>query len=163
MATRLGPISAFAATQSKVFPDVFKTSSNDFWIEGLGVMASLDADAELHYVWNLPKGSLPVGTCKLEVIMFSFDAGGDAAFNPKWKSIAIDENMDLAAGSLNAEGESTITWTFGANAHEMRRATIDLDADTVVADEFLQMRLALISANWTLNQRSLVLPSIIWE
>ena len=163
MATRLGPISSFAETQSKVFPDVFKTSSNDFWIEGLGVMASLDADAELHYVWHLPKGSLPVGTCKLEVIMFSFDAGGDAAFNPKWKSIAIDENMDLAAGSLNAEGESIITWTFGANAHEMRRTTINLDADTVVADEFIQMRLALISANWTLNQRSLVLPSIIWE
>ena len=163
MATRLGPISAFPATQGKVYPDVFKTASNDFWIEGLGVMASLDADAGLHYVWHVPKGDLPAGTCKLEVIMFSFDAGGDAAFNPKWKSIAIDEDMDLAAGSLNAEGESTISWSYGVNAHEMRRATINLDADTVVSDEFIQMRLALVSANWTLNQRSIVLPSIIWE
>jgi len=163
MATRLGPISAFPATQGKVYPDVFKTASNDFWIEGLGVMASLDADAGLHYVWHVPKGDLPAGTCKLEVIMFSFDAAGNAAFNPKWKSVAIEEDMDLAAGSLNAEGESTISWSFGVNAHEMRRATINLDADTVVSDEFIQMRLALVSANWTLNQRSIVLPSIIWE
>jgi len=163
MATRLGPISSFPATQGKVYPDVLKTTSNDFWIEGLGVMASLDADAELQYIWHVPEGTLPVGTCKLEVIMFSYDGDGDAAFNPKWKSVAFDENMDLAAGSLNAEGESTISWTFGANAHEMRRATINLDADTVVADEFIQMRLALISANWTLNTRSIVLPSIIWE
>jgi len=163
MSFRYGPLSSFPATSSKVYPDVFKTASNDFWIEGLGVMASLDADAELHYVWQAPKGDLPEGTCKLEVIMFSFDAAGDAAFDPKWKSVAIDEDMDLAEGSLNAEGENTITWSFGSNAHEMRRATINLDADTVVADEFIQMRLSLISANWTLNQRSIILPSIIWE
>ena len=163
MATRLGPISSFPATQGKVYPDVLKTTTNDFWIEGLGVVASLDADAELHYVWHIPKGTLPTGNCKLEVIMFSTDGDGDAAFNPKWKSVAFDENMDLAAGSLNAEGESTITWTFGANAHQMRRTTVNLDADTVVADEFIEMRLALISANWTLNTRSIVLPSIIWE
>jgi len=163
MSTRLGPISSFPATVAKTYPDVLKTTTNDFWIEGLGVMASLDADAELHYIWHVPKGTLPTGTCKLEVIMHSYDAAGDAAFNPKWKSIAFDEDMDLAAGSLNAEGESTITWTYGANAHEMRRATINLDADTVVADEFIVLRLALVSANWTLNQRSIVLPSIIWE
>ncbi len=163
MASRLGPISSFPATPGKVYPDVLKTTTNDFWIEGLGVMASLDADAELHYVWHVPKGTLPIGNCKLEVIMFSFDGDGDAAFNPKWKSVAFDETMDLAAGSLNAEGESTITWTFGANAYQMRRATINLDADTVVADEFIEMRLALVSANWTLNTRSIVLPSLIWE
>ena len=163
MATRLGPISSFPATPGKVYPDVLKTTTNDFWIEGLGVMASLDADAELHYVWHVPKGTLPAGNCKLEVIIFAINSDGDAAFNPKWKSVAFDENIDLAAGSLNAEGESTISWTFGANAHQMRRATINLDADTVVADEFIQMRLALVSANWTLNQRSIVLPSLIWE
>jgi hypothetical protein len=126
-------------------------------------MASLDANAELHYMWQAPKGSLPSGTCKLEVLAFSYNAGGDVAFNPKWKSIALGEDMDLAAGSLNAEGESTITWVGGADAHEMKRATINLDADTVVADEFINMRLALVTANWTLNQRCIFLPSIIWE
>lgn len=163
MASRLGPISSFPATSGKVYPDILKTISNDFWIEGLGVMASLDADAELHYIWHVPKGVLPTGNCKLEVIMFSFDGDGNAAFNPKWKSVSFDETMDLAAGSLNAEGENTISWTYGVNAHQMRRATINLDADTVVADEFIQMRLALVSANWTLNTRSIMLPSIIWE
>jgi hypothetical protein len=162
MATRLRPISAFPATAGKVYPDAVRTNTNDFWIEGLGVMASLDADAELHYVWHVPS-VLPSGTAKLEVIAFSYDAGGNAAFNPKWKSIAFDEDMDLTAGSLNAEGESTITWTYGANAHEMRRTKVTLDADTVVADEFINMRLALVSANWTMNQRCIFLPSILWE
>jgi hypothetical protein len=163
MAFRLNPISAFPATAGKVYPDVLRTNTNDFWIEGLGVMASLDADAELHYIWQCPKGVLPTGNCKLEVKMLSYDAGGDAAFNPKWKSIAIDEDMDVASANLNAEGESTLTWTYGSDAHEMKRATINLDADTVVADEFINMRLELVSANWTLNQRCIVLPSIIWE
>lgn len=162
MAFRLQPISAFPATSGKVYPDCFRTNSNDFWIDGLGVMASLDADAELHYVWHVPT-VLPAGTCKLEVIGFTYDAAGDMAFNPKWKSFGFDEGMDIAAGSLNAEGESTLSWTYGADAHEMKRTKINLDADTVVADEFINMRLALVSANWTLNQRSIMLPSILWE
>jgi len=162
MAFRLKPISAFPATGGKTYPDVLRTTSNDFWIEGLGVMPSLDADAELHYVFHVPS-VLPTGTCKLEVIGFSYDAAGDAALNPKWKSIAFEENMDLAAGSLNAEGETTITWVYGSDAHQMKRTKITLDADTVVADEFINMRLALVTANWTLNQRSIWLPSVLWE
>jgi len=162
MAYRIRPISAFPATSGKVYPDVLRTNSNDFWIEGLGVMASLDADAELHYLFLVPP-TLPSGTAKLEVVGFSYNAGGDAAFNPKWKSIAFDEDMDLSAASLNAEGESTMTWTYNSDAHEMKRTKVTLDADTVVADEFIQLRLALVSANWTLNQRSIWLPSVVWE
>lgn len=162
MAYRLSPISAFPATAGKVYPDVIRTNTNDFWIEGLGVMESLDADAELHYVFQVPT-ILPTGTAKLEVTGFSYNAGGDAAFNPKWKSIAYDEDMDLAAGSLNAEGESTITWVYNSDAHRMKRLKVNLDADTVVADEFIVLRLAMISANWTLNERSIWLPTVLWE
>lgn len=162
MAFRLHPCSAFPATSAKTYPDVFRTNTNDFWIEGLGVMASLDADAELHYVFQCPQ-SLPTGNAKLEVIGMSYDAGGNAAFNPKWKSLAYGESFDLAASSLNAEGESTLSWTYGADAHELKRSTINLDADTVTADEWIVLRLALVSANWTLNQRSIWLPSILWE
>jgi hypothetical protein len=145
-----------------LYPDTFKTTTNDFWIEGMGVIASLDADSEIHYVFHVPS-VLPTGNAKLEVIAQSLDAGGDAAYNPKWKSVAFGETMDLAVGSLNAEGESTLTWTGGADAHEMKRDKITLDADTVTADEFIVLRLALVSANWTLNQRCILLPSILWE
>jgi hypothetical protein len=162
MAFRLRPISSFPATEGKCYPDVFSTASNYFWIEGLGVIASLDADAELHYIWHVPS-VLPSGTAKLEIIGQSYDAGGDAKINPKWKSIAFDETMDIAAGSLNAEGTTTMSWTYGSDAHEMKRDKVTLDADTVAADEFILMRLTMETANWTLNQRSLWLPSILWE
>jgi hypothetical protein len=162
MAYRMRPISAFPATEGKVYPDCFRTNTNDFWLEGLGVMASLDADAELHYLWHVPP-TLPTGTCKLEVTAFSYNANGDAKFNPKWKSLAFEENFDLAATSLNAEGTSTLTWVTDSDAHEMKRLKITLDADTVVADEFIAMRLVMESTSWTLNQRSIWLPTILWE
>lgn len=253
MAFRMRPMSAFPATEGKVYPDVLRTNENDFWIEGLGVMASLDSDAELHYLWHTP-AVLPTGTCKLEVLAFSYNADGDAKFNPKWKSLAIGENFDLAATSLNAEGTQTLTWTNEiqtvtltdatagtftltfdgqttstiaydataaavqsalealsnldsgdvtvtgdaggpwavefdgqgdvalmtaddssltgtagvaltqeSNGHEFLRAKVTLDADTIVADEIVALRLAMESTSWTLNKRSIWLPAIIWE
>lgn len=155
-------MSTVAVTSGKVYPDLFRTNTNNFWIEGVGCMASLDADAEIHYVWHVP-ASLPAGTCKLEVLAFSYDANGDAKINPKWKSIAVEEDFDLAVGSLNAEGTTTMTWVTSNDAHQFKRAKITLDADTVVADEFISMRLALESTSWTLNQRSIWLPAVIWE
>lgn len=160
--TRIRPISAFPATESKTYPDALRTDSNDFWIEGLGVIASLDADSEFHCLWQVPD-DLPDGTAKLELIGFSYDASGDAKINPYWKSVDFEESMDLALGSLNAEGVQTITWSSPGDAHVMKQHKVNLDADTVVAGEFIMMRLVLTTASWTLNQRSIWLPNIIWE
>lgn len=162
MAFRLFPMSSFPATQNKVFPFVHDTTTNTFLVEGLGVIGGLDVDAELHYVFHVPT-SLPSGTAKLEVLaMAKPSVGGDAKFNPKWKSIAIEEDFDLAVGSLNAEGTQTITWGVGDN-DKFHRVKIVLDADTVVADEFVVLRLVMESTSWTLNYNSLWLPAIIWE
>lgn len=161
MATRLFPVSAFPATEGKVYPEAFNSVSNGFWIEGLGVMANLNADAELHYVFQVPN-PLPAGVAKLEVVATAYDGAGDAKFNPKWKSIALGETFDLAAGSLNAEGTQTLTWVAG-DGLKFKRAVVTLDADTVVADEFVALRLAMETTNWTLNQRSLWLVAMLWE
>jgi hypothetical protein len=161
MAYRLNPISALPATANYTWPDIYWTDSNDFQIEGLGVAASLGGDAELHYVWLCPP-SLPTGNAKLELIGFCHSGSGNAAINPKWASFAFDEDFDVSEGSLNAEGEEVVTWG-GSDDNKFKRVKVDLDADTVVADEFIQMRLDLVSANWTLNTRSIWLPSIIWE
>ena len=162
MAYRIHPISAFAATESKVFPRVIRTDTNSFWVEGLGVMASLDSDAELHYVFHVPT-SLPSGNAKLELISFAENGGGNAKVNPKWKSVDFGETMDLASGSLNAEGTETITWTYNSDQFEMKRTKVTLDADTVVADEFIQLSLVMETTNWTMNDVTIWLPSIIWE
>jgi hypothetical protein len=161
MAFRLFPISSFPATEGSTYPDVLRTNTNDFWIEGLGVKASLSADAELHYVFHVPT-PLPSGTAKLEVLAFSYEASGDAKFNPKWKSIAVGEDFDLAASSLNAEGTQTLTWSTG-DGHKFKRSKITLDADTVTADEFIALRLAMESTSWTLDDRSIWIPAVIWE
>jgi len=161
MAFRLSPFSAFPATEGKVYPDIFKTDTNSFWIEGLGVIASLGADAQLHYVFHVPS-VLPEGTVKLEVLAMSQATSGAAKFNPTWKSIAVEEDFDLALGSLNAEGTQTFTWA-GSGDDRFKRAKIDLDADTVVADEFIVLRLVMETSNWTLAAKSIWLPTVIWE
>lgn len=162
MAFRLFPITVFPATEGKVYPEVFRTDTNSFWIEGMGVMASLDADAELHYIFHVPT-PLPSGTAKLEVLAMTSDvASGDAKFNPKWKSIAVGEDFDLAAASLYAEGTQTFTWLTN-EGHLFKRSKVTLDADTVTADEFIALRLVLETTNWSLDTRSLWLASVVWE
>jgi hypothetical protein len=125
-------------------------------------MASLDADAEFHYVFRVP-AALPVGTAKLEVIGLGLSPNGDAKLNPKWKSVALEEDIDIAAASLNAAGTQTLTWTSGSDDHEFKSLKVVLDADTVVAGEFIVMRLALESTGWTLDERVVFISSIIWE
>jgi len=161
MAFQLFPFSAFPATEGKVYPDLYNTAVNGFSFEAMGVIASLDADAELHYVFHVP-ASLPSGIAKLEVLAMSNAAAGDAKFNPKWKSIAVGETFDLAVGSLNAEGTQTFTWASGDN-EKFKRLKIPLDADTVTADEFIAMRFVMETSSWTLAAKSIWLPSVIWE
>lgn len=162
MAYRLLPMSAFPATPGKVYPDARRTTSNGFWFEGIGVMAALDADAEIHYVFRVP-GGLPVGTAKLSVLGLSHAADGDMKINPKWASKATEEDLDISAASLNAEGVSTLTWTIGSDDHQLKELKVTLDADTIVADEFIVMRLTLETSGWTLDQRAILMCSIIWE
>lgn len=161
MAFRLYPFSGFPATVSRTFPYTTLTSTNFFAIDGLGVEASLGANAEHHYVWHVP-ASLPVGTPKLELNVMANAIGGDAKINPKWKSVPYEETFDLLSSSLNAEGTQTITWAAG-DADVMKQLKVDLDADTVVVDEFIMMAIVYETSGWTLASRSGWFPAIIWE
>lgn len=164
MAFRLFPMSSFPATPDATYPSVFYTTSNDFIVEGLGVKGSIDVsgDAELHYIFHTPP-SLPSGTAKLEVLLMGQPiVGGSAKFNPYWKSIPVEDTFDLTLGSLNAEGTQTVT--FGAGDNDVfHRVKIALDADTVIADEFVVLRLVMEATGWTLDYETLWLPAIIWE
>jgi hypothetical protein len=131
-------------------------------MEGIGVMASLDADAEIHLFFRVP-GGLPTGTAKLSLVTLGYTDSGNLIFNPKWKSVALEENIDLAASSLNAEGSTTQTRTGGSDDHQLKEVKIVLDADTIVAGEYILMRLVLESASWTYAGRAIIIPSIIWE
>lgn len=162
MAYRIHPVSSHPRTQNKTFPRVLKTADYNRYIEGLGVMASLDSDAELHYVFHTPF-ELPTGTAKLELNTIADNGGGDAKINPMWKSVDFDESMDLNNASLNEEGIQTISWTYNTDENKIKRITVNLDADTIVADEMILLVLEMQTANWTMNAATVWLPSINWE
>lgn len=159
MARRIFPISAFPATEGNSFPYAYRPS-NGRWIEGLGAAASLSSDAKFDTLFWTPD-PLPAGTAKL--CLWTLTNGtGNAQINPKWKSYAPGESMNDADGSLNAEGTTQLAVSAG-DASDFLETKINLDADTIVAGEFIIIAIVLESSSWTLNARSLWIPSIVWE
>lgn len=155
------PRSIVFASSGKAFPSVFLGATNSKQEEGIGVMASLDADATVELRFQMPP-SLPSGTGKLKLRALANATSGSAKVNPKWKSVAVEESADVATGSLNAEGTGTITWGAGDN-DQYKELEIILDADTIVLDEEIVMELVFETTSWTLAATSTWIASIIWE
>lgn len=157
----LFPRSAIPVTSGKVFDNVhIGAGSNSKHEEGLGVMASVDADCIWRLRFQMPPGSLPSGTCKLLLRALANATSGAAKVNPKWASVAPEE--DPSAATLNAEGTGTITWGAGDN-DQYKELKINLDADTPVAGEEVVMDLTFETTSWTLAVVSTWIASIIWE
>ena len=155
------PHSAYAATSGRVFPNVHVgAGANSKHDEGLGVEASVGADATWRLRFQMPPTSLPSGTGKLKLWALANATSGAAKVNAKWASVAAEESPSGA--SLNAEGTSTLTWAGGDN-DQYKERLVTLDADTLVAGEEVVMDLVFENSGWTLAQVSTWLASIIWE
>jgi hypothetical protein len=155
----LHPYSQVPVTTDKVFPHVYvETDRHEL---GMGVMASLDANAIWRLRFEMP-GTLPSGTAKLRLRAKAPATSGDAKVNPKWKPAAPEENIPAAA-DLTAEGTTTITWASGDNVQE-KEAKVTLDAsDAIAGGDVVYMDLTFETTNWTLAQISAWWASIIWE
>lgn len=156
----LFPHSAYAATTDRVFPNFHVgDGANSKHDEGLGVEASVGADSTWRLRFQMGP-ALPTGTGKLKLLALADATSGAAKVNPKWASVAAEE--DPSSASLNAEGTSTLTWGAGDDDvyHELK---INLDADTLVASEEVVMDLVFETTDWTLAQVSTWIASIIWE
>jgi hypothetical protein len=142
------PNSAIPVTANRVFPSVHvgagATSKHD---EGLGVEASLGADAIWRLRFQMPPDSLPSGTCQLRLLALANATTGNAKVNPKWASVAPEESPSGA--TLNAETVQTLTWGAGDN-DQYKELTVTLDADTPVAGEVIAMDLTFETSSWTL-------------
>ncbi len=155
------PISAIPMTADRVYPLVYigdgGVSPNEMT---MGVEASLGGDATWGLRFMMPP-TLPSGTGKLKLWALADKAGGEVAkVNPKWKSVAAEE--DPSTGALNAEGTGTITW--GAGDDDVyKELLVDLDADTLTANEMVVMDLVFETAAWTLDVESGWYACIIWE
>jgi len=127
---------------------------------GLGVEASLGADAIWRLRFRMPPTSLPTGTCKLDLWALANATSGSAKVNVKWASVAVGE--DPSSATLQAEGVGTLTWA-AADNDKYKNLKITLDADTPVAGETIVMDLTFETSGWTLAAVSTWQPSVIWE
>ncbi len=154
------PHSAFPVTAGRVFPNFHVgAGANSKHDEGLGVEASVGADSTWRLRFQVPP-SLPTGTGKLRLLALANATSGVAKVNPKWVSVAVEE--DPSGATLNAEGTSTVTWGAGDN-DQYKELKVTLDADTLVASEEVVMDLVFETTSWTLAQVSTWIASIIWE
>jgi hypothetical protein len=146
-------------TAPRVFPNVHQGGTNARREEGMGVEASVGANATWELRFEMPQ-VLPTGTAKLRLLALANATSGSAKVNPTWGSCAVEESPDTI--TLTAEGTQTLTWSTGDN-DQYKELITTLDADTIVADEIVVMQLVFETSSWTLAQVSTWQASIIWE
>ncbi len=155
------PHSTFPTTED-VFPNFHVgDGANSKHDEGLGLANATDlgADATWRLRFQMPP-TLPTGTAKLRILSLADAVTGVVKVNPKWVSVAVEE--DPSAATLNAEGTSTVTWG-AADDDQYKETKITLDADTVVASEEIVMDLVFEDTGTTLAIVSTHIVSVIWE
>ena len=154
------PRSALPVTTGRVFPNFHVgAGANSKHDEGLGVEASVGADSTWRLRFQMPP-TLPTGTGKLRLLALANATSGVAKVNPRWASVAVEE--DPSSATLNAETTQTVTWSTGDN-DQYKELKVVLDADTLVASEEVVMDLVFETTSWTLAQVSTWIASIVWE
>lgn len=126
--------------------------------EGLGVKASLDADATWELRFPMPP-SIPTGTLKLRLLALANATSGNA-------KVTVSDGRCPAGGtpsavSLTSETQVTITWGAGNNDDYME-AKVTLST-TPQANDMFVVALTFNTSGWTLAAASTWLASILWE
>jgi hypothetical protein len=135
------PSSKVAVTANAVFPNTHVLAGSG-WnrFDGLGVAdaTTLTTDGIWALLFPMPP-ALPTGTATLRTRCIANQTSGVLRYNAKWASCAVEE--DCSGLTLNAEGDTDITWA-GGDADVFKESDVTLNADTVVAGENIVM-------NWT--------------
>lgn len=155
------PSSAYPAdTSGRLFPWFYaggggNTSPHD---EGLGVKASLDADA----IWELRFGmppTIPSGTLKLRVLSLANATSGVLKFTVSDKNVAAAASP--SAATLNNETQSSVTW--GASDNDKYKETKITLTSTPAGNDMLVVALKFQTTGTTLAVLSAHIVSVIWE
>lgn len=163
------PTSAYPAdTNGRVFPSFYaglggNASPHD---EGLGVKASLDADATWELRFPMPP-TIPTGTMKLRLLALSSASTGNAYFNVADKNVAAGASPSGATlVSENSGNSYTLTWTAADVYNEIKIALTPTPAGNdmlVMALTFKHTQVGGSALTWSLAASSTWLASIIWE
>jgi hypothetical protein len=155
----LYPFSIAYDSNGELTPGYFIGSTNSRQRWGVNCIASLATDRIIELFFHMPPSALPSGTCKLVWEPMADAVSGTIVINPAWVSVAVGEDFDTA--TLNAEGNTTTTWSTGDD-EEWLQSKITLDADTPVAGEIIYMQITFDDTS-SLAVVSNHAFSIIWE
>lgn len=143
-----------------LFPNFYVPATNTNAagaLEGIGVVASLAADASAVLQFNMPE-SIPSGTLKLRILGMANEASSHVA-----KITISDKNVaaanSLGTSTLNAESQTTITF---ATADILTEAKVTLTSSPS-ANDILTVLAKFQTTGWTVAVVSTYQFSIVWE
>jgi hypothetical protein len=155
------PTSAYPAdTAGRLFPSFYSGAGGNAapHDEGLGVKASLDADATWELRFPMPP-AIPSGTFKLRLLALANATSGAAKVTVK--DGRCPAGSSPSAATLTSETQVTVTWAAGNNDQYLETKV----ALTTVpqANDLLVVALTFNTTGWTLAAVSTWVASIIWE
>lgn len=125
-------------------------------IEGVGVVASLTADAPAVLQFNLPE-SIPTGVMKCRVLAWANATSGVAKLTLSDGQTAVGSN--IGATTLTADTQVSQTWS-SADVIVENKVTL---ATTPTANNILTILATFNTSGWTLAQASVWQFSLVWE
>ena len=124
--------------------------------EGIGVVASLAADATAVLQYNLPE-SIPSGTCKLRVLALANAASGTAVLVVGDGQTAVGSN--IASATITAEATYSTAWTAADNLVEVKITM----STSPTANNIFTVHAGFKTSSWSLAQSSVWQFSLVWE
>ena len=125
-------------------------------IEGIGVVASLAADAAAILQFNLPE-SIPSGTLKLRCLAWANATSGVAKLTISDGETAVGSN--IGATSLSSETQVSQTWS-SADVIVENKVTL---TTSPTANYILTVAATFNHSSWTLAAASVWQFSLVWE
>lgn len=160
--TRVTPRSAEVGSNGsgRIFPYLYQGATNSRRERGLGVKASLDADATWELRIPIPATLAATPNATLRLRTKAPAVAGDAKFNVLWAIAGVGDIDDTVV--LNDEGLQTVTWAAG-DSDKYKQLDIPLDAAAfaqAAAGKELVVHLAFKTLNYTLAQRVVWFPEL---
>lgn len=160
-------VDPYPATTGRAFANVHESAGSGVkHFSGWGVCpgtgadcATTTADTTWELVaWDIPP-VLPTGTATLRCWAIANDTSGVAKVDWQWNTCA--DAADCSGVTLNAEGDSTVTWAAGDN-DKLKKLDIVMDASTIVAGQPVVGKLVFKATGWTEPAVSTWNCSIVW-
>jgi hypothetical protein len=159
-----GPIAPHSVymggASGKLFPHVYAGAGGNAAAhrEGVGVMASLDADSTVEMHFQVPP-TVPTGTLKLLNRMMANATSGTAKYTVKDATVA--NAADPSAATLTSETQSSATWAAGDN-DKFKDVKTTLTASPAGSDT-LVVAVTFNTSSYTLAQVLNNAFFLIWE